>query len=186
MSLLPAFELGFWNAWIFILPLLLINFSLMAVNKEKMDEGPLSEKEKRLSAITQVTLFGSWIYSVFLPLQLGTAWFYAGLAVYLAGMIFLTAAALVFTATPKGRVVTEGVYLISRHPMYVSLFLIHIGIAIACVSWIFLLSAIVFIAIVRRSAVFEEAFCLGKFGDAYREYMNRTPRWIGIPKPKKK
>jgi len=28
----------------------------------------------------------------------------------------------------------------------------------------------------------EERFYLKKYGDAYREYMNRTPRWIGIPK----
>jgi len=186
MSLLPAFELGLWNAWIFILPFLLTWLSFMAVNKEKMGEERLPEKEKKFSIIFQVTLFGSWIYSVFLPLQLGTSWFYAGLAVYLAGMIFFAAAALVFTATPKGRVVTKGVYLISRNPMYVGGFLMYIGIAIACVSWIFLLSAIVFIAIMRRLVVFEEAFCLGKFGKAYREHMNRTPRWIGITKPRKK
>jgi protein-S-isoprenylcysteine O-methyltransferase Ste14 len=28
----------------------------------------------------------------------------------------------------------------------------------------------------------EERTCLNKFGNAYREYMDRTPRWLGIPK----
>jgi len=28
----------------------------------------------------------------------------------------------------------------------------------------------------------EERWCLDKYGDAYREYMDRTPKWIGIPK----
>jgi protein-S-isoprenylcysteine O-methyltransferase Ste14 len=32
----------------------------------------------------------------------------------------------------------------------------------------------------------EEAECLGHFGAAYREYMNRTPRWLGVPKSEKK
>jgi protein-S-isoprenylcysteine O-methyltransferase Ste14 len=32
----------------------------------------------------------------------------------------------------------------------------------------------------------EEAECLGHFGAAYREYMNRTPRWLGKPKSEKK
>ena len=32
----------------------------------------------------------------------------------------------------------------------------------------------------------EEAFCLGHYGAAYREYMNKTPRWIGIPKSNKR
>jgi len=186
MSLLPAFELGLWNAWIFVLPFVLVWLCFMAVNKEKMETFRTPEKEKKLSAIMQVTLFGSWIYSVFLPLQLGTSWLYAGVTVYLAGMIFLTGAALFFTATPKGRVVTKGVYLISRHPMTFGGFLMHIGISIACISWIFLLSTIVFITIMRRMIVFEEAFCLGRFGKAYREYMNRTPRWIGLPKQGKK
>ena len=32
----------------------------------------------------------------------------------------------------------------------------------------------------------EERSYLNKFGDTYREYMNRTPRCIGIPKLGKK
>jgi protein-S-isoprenylcysteine O-methyltransferase Ste14 len=28
----------------------------------------------------------------------------------------------------------------------------------------------------------EERTCLEKYGDTYREYMNRTHRWIGLPK----
>jgi protein-S-isoprenylcysteine O-methyltransferase Ste14 len=28
----------------------------------------------------------------------------------------------------------------------------------------------------------EERHCLEKYGEAYLEYMNRTPRWIGLPK----
>jgi protein-S-isoprenylcysteine O-methyltransferase Ste14 len=31
----------------------------------------------------------------------------------------------------------------------------------------------------------EERFLLEKYGDVYREYLNRTPRWIGIPKSRK-
>jgi protein-S-isoprenylcysteine O-methyltransferase Ste14 len=32
------------------------------------------------------------------------------------------------------------------------------------------------------NAIPEERFCLRQYGEAYREYMNRTPRWIGIAK----
>jgi protein-S-isoprenylcysteine O-methyltransferase Ste14 len=28
----------------------------------------------------------------------------------------------------------------------------------------------------------EERFLLEKYGESYREYMERTPRWIGVPK----
>jgi protein-S-isoprenylcysteine O-methyltransferase Ste14 len=30
----------------------------------------------------------------------------------------------------------------------------------------------------------EEEVCLNKFGDAYRDYMHKTPRWLGLPKSK--
>jgi protein-S-isoprenylcysteine O-methyltransferase Ste14 len=29
----------------------------------------------------------------------------------------------------------------------------------------------------------EEKYCCEQFGGAYREYIDRTPRWMGIPKP---
>jgi protein-S-isoprenylcysteine O-methyltransferase Ste14 len=32
----------------------------------------------------------------------------------------------------------------------------------------------------------EETFTLGHYGAVYREYMNKTPRWIGIPKSEKR
>jgi len=31
----------------------------------------------------------------------------------------------------------------------------------------------------------EEPFLIEKYGSTYREYMNRTPRWMGKPKPEK-
>jgi protein-S-isoprenylcysteine O-methyltransferase Ste14 len=58
----------------------------------------------------------------------------------------------------------------------------NVGIGIACGSWIYLLYAVVFIILMHIGVAPEERFCLEKYGDAYREYLNRTPKWIGIPK----
>jgi len=70
--------------------------------------------------------------------------------------------------------------------MYVTEVLLLLGVSIASASWVFLLFPI----IIGVGAVYfikmEEAFTLGHYGVAYREYMNRTPRWIGIPKSEKK
>jgi protein-S-isoprenylcysteine O-methyltransferase Ste14 len=94
-------------------------------------------------------------------------------------------AMLSFYTTPVGKPVTKGVYSISRNPMYVGHFFVNIGISIACLSWIFLLVAIVAVILEYSAVASEERTCLKQYGDAYREYMNRTPRWIGIPKSKK-
>jgi len=32
----------------------------------------------------------------------------------------------------------------------------------------------------------EERFLLQKYGDAYQQYLKRTPRWIGVPKSGKR
>ncbi len=91
-----------------------------------------------------------------------------------------------FATTPKEKPVTKGIYRISRHPMYFFGFLIYGGIGIASASWLYLLLAAAYIIFNNISVRVEERVCLKKYGDAYREYMNRTPRWIGIPKSEKK
>jgi len=121
-----------------------------------------------------------------LPLKLGTVWFFAGFLIYLLGAIIETMAMLDFFTTAVDKPVTKGVYCFSRNPMYFGMFLIFGGTGIACVSWVFLLLTAVFIILFHIGVVSEERSCLQKYGNAYREYMNRTPRWIGIPKSREK
>ena len=187
MSPIPAFEIGVWDAWILIIPFLLVTYGLSysIVNKKAalFAWPPYSNREKTVLRILMATHFVSWVYCIFLPLKSGTAWLYTGLFIYLVGMIFITLATLNFATTSLDKPNTKGVYRISRHPMYFGWLLVLIGIGIACASWVFLLFAIAFA--VLQMYIFtipEERFCLEKYGDIYREYMNRTPRWIGIPK----
>lgn len=69
-----------------------------------------------------------------------------------------------------------------QETLYFSYFVICISIGIACASWIFLVYAIVYIILQHILVIPEERFCIEKYGDVYREYMNKVPRWIGIPK----
>jgi protein-S-isoprenylcysteine O-methyltransferase Ste14 len=189
VSLIPAFELGVWNAWIFILPIIIIFYLILPKIFGKRGSGEdlgLIKKEKILSIIYLSIVFASYAYTIFLPLKLGTIWFYAGLLVYLLGMFIEILATLSFNTTPVEKPVTKGVYSISRNPQYVGDFFINISISIACLSWIFLLVAIVNLLLLRNFVVAEEHFLLDKYGNAYRDYMNRTPRWIGIPKSEKR
>lgn len=206
MSLIPDFELGLWNAWIFmlylifsmVLPYLLSGWLIDGKILEKLGsesksekEGtatdmPLNETEKKISNITYFLLFALIAYSIFLPLKLGTVWFFAGFLIYLLGAIIETIAMLDFFTTAVDKPVTKGVYRFSRNPAYFGMFLIFGGIGIACVSWVFLLLTAVFIILFHIGVVSEERSCLQKYGNAYREYMNSIPRWIGIPKSRKK
>ena len=187
MSLVPAFEIGVWNAWIFVLynylgPIVIGGL----INKDALRKAgtaaPYGGTLKKIIIPQQAAYLPAFIYSIFLPLQLWTAWFYIGLPICLIASILSAMAVVSFATTPLDQPVTKGPYRYSRHPMYIGQSLILIGVGIASVSWVFILFSIVYSIPSFICAVSEERYCLEKFGDAYREYMNRTPRWIGIPK----
>jgi protein-S-isoprenylcysteine O-methyltransferase Ste14 len=189
MSLIPAFEIGLWNAWIFML-LDVLTFPLffrVATGRAPEVEG--KSQVSAMSRIERIALYSSkaiyipaFIYSIFLPLKLGTVWFYVGLPITLIGFITGVMVILNWATSPRGKPVTNGLYRYSRHPMYVTAFIFFLGVSIATASWVFLLFTILLIAASFYFAPLEEQSCLEKYGDAYREYMNRTPRYIGIPK----
>jgi protein-S-isoprenylcysteine O-methyltransferase Ste14 len=191
MSLIPAFEIGMWNAWIFMLgyflPYLLwcLTSQGKAVSK-KMKETSVPVKHERTVSISfMIVMFGALIYSVFLPLQLGTLWFFIGLIIFSIAEIMYIAILMTIHFTSLDQPFTTGLYRYSRHPIYLMQLSVFTSVAIACVSWMFLLFAII-IGILQYIVVpSEEQDCLEKYGDAYKEYMDRTPRWIGLPKSRK-
>ena len=190
MSWLPTFKIGLWNAWMLMLYFPLHPLIMIVVDKvvgtgeifKKMGDVQYEKGEKRDYVIFMIVTILLIAYSIFLPLKLGTAWFYAGLSIYLVGLaIFLTAIVNVAT-TPPGQLFTKGLYHFSRHPMYIAVSIINVGVGVASASWIFLLLSVVIIVLYTSQVVAEERGCLETYGAEYQEYMNRTPRWIGIPK----
>ena len=141
-----------------------------------------------VATLSKLIFLPAAIYSVFLPLKLGTIWFYLGLPIALLGLVGTIIVFLDWVMTPAGKPVTRGVYRYSRHPMYVTEVFLFLGVSIMSASWVFsLLTIILGVGVTRLYFVkIEEAQCIGHYGAAYLEYMNRTPRWIGVPKSKKK
>ena len=189
MSLIPAFEIGIWNAWIFMIWPWVGMLSLRLAGKEVYQRASGIASEMKTNHVYRITSYVSIlteltaiIYSVFIPFQLGTIWFYTGLTIFLLGLVVLTVASVNFAIAPMNEPITRGMYRYSRHPSYLALLLIYLSVVIASASWVFLLILIVQLVSIRIAAVEEERYCLEKYGEAYRDYMNRTPRWIGIPK----
>jgi protein-S-isoprenylcysteine O-methyltransferase Ste14 len=194
MLLLTEFELGLWNAWIFMIYVIFSNFlpyvlSGRLIEKEVLKklgaDRSLSDNEKKLLNVYSLLFFAMVAYSIFLPLKLGTVWFYAGFLIYLLGVIIETLAMMNFFTTAVNKPVNKGIYRFSRNPMYVGMFLIFLGTGIACVSLIFLTLTTIFVILSHIVVVYEEQVCTQKYGDSYLEYLNRIPRWIGMPKSNK-
>ena len=191
MSLIPAFKIGIWNAWIFVIILFAAAFVPLSLNNEnaekRMEGDPTGNEQKKVTkivnAVTHMVIMPlTLIYSIFLPIKLGTWWFYSGLPIYLLGIIMILLFSISFARAPLGEPMGKGIYAISRHPAYAGFFLAYVGIGIACASWVILLFALVWIVSWHFGVAEEERMLLDKYGEAYRQYMNRTPRWIGFPK----
>jgi protein-S-isoprenylcysteine O-methyltransferase Ste14 len=180
MSLVPAFEIGLWNAWILAIALLLFAFvpSLVLNDYDKKMGGP--EGSGKGGTLTNIFFFILVIYAIFLPVKLGTVWFYTGLLIYILGLMIISVAIANAATTPLGKPFTKGVYRYSRNPMYLSMIIVFIGIGIASASWLYLLLLAVMIVLIYFAVAAEERYCLERYGLTYREYMNRTPRWLGI------
>lgn len=197
MSLIPTFEIGFWNAWLFMLYVIFYNVmpyilsSIRPIYKEVLKKAtgpniPTNTTGEKLAKIMFLVFVIPIVYSFFLPIKLFSVWFYVGLFIYLLGVVIGTIAMYDFYTTAVDKLVTKGVYRVSRNPMYLGMFLIFIGLGIACVSWLFLLLTMVFVILSNILVITEERFCLKTYGKSYRKYLNRTPRWIGIPKSREK
>ena len=193
MSLIPEFKLGLWNAWIFMLLSLLIGLISWALigkkglNKFRSTPQISKTRAENLSEkIYSPLSLASMVYCIFLPLKLGTIWFYAGIAIWALSEVFVLISFFSFGITPLDELVTKGAYRFSRNPVCLSGFFMDLSIGVACASWIYLLYAMVDLILMHISIGAEERFLLDKYGNTYREYMNRTPRWIGIPESKNK
>jgi protein-S-isoprenylcysteine O-methyltransferase Ste14 len=192
MSLMPALEIGVWNVWIFMVAWVffhvvpidwpIFRYDIKAMFKKGSASPPYNKTEKIINNLGTVIWFILLVYSVFLPLPLGTPWLYAGIALFVAGLIIFEIAGIPWKTIPFDEPITRGLYRYSRHPIYIGVFVQYLGIGIASASGLFLLLIVIQIALSIPLLPAEERFCCEKYGDAYREYMNRTPRWIGVPK----
>lgn len=190
MSWIPTFKIGFWNGWILTLFMVLHPFIMNLVDKavgtgninQKMGDVPAEEEEKRSVPIPTMFLIVLFVYSIFLPLRLGTIWFYVGLAIYLVGIVMFLSSIITVAKTPMGQIFSQGMYRYSRHPLYLSFLITFVGISVTSASWLFLLLSMGWMVFPFSQVSSEEKGCIESLGVKYREYMNRTPKWLGIPK----
>jgi len=186
MSLIPAFEIGVWNTWLLMLPLFLIPAILTSVKKGLFRKTEsitnLSRREKRVFVLSKVVLVLTFLYSIFLPLRIGTLWFYIGLPISLLGIAMYIIVSVNIANTPADRPATKGLYRYSRHPMYIASIPALVGAGIASASWLFLFLSVLFVLTHLMNGIFEERLCLEAYGSDYQEYLDRTPRWVGLPK----
>jgi protein-S-isoprenylcysteine O-methyltransferase Ste14 len=80
---------------------------------------------------------------------------------------------------PATALITEGPFRFTRNPLYLSLALLYLGIALGLgVLWPIVLLPALMLLVQQLVVLREEAYLESRFGDAYRTYRKRVRRWL--------
>jgi protein-S-isoprenylcysteine O-methyltransferase Ste14 len=187
MNILPEFELGILNTFLFMIWLLILPFLTTlivqqpAIAKTIRTSAPMNY-EKTFNFLSMAAIIIGTLLSFFIPLQTTSILFYPGLILFtLAIILHFTILTTIRNSDPE-KPFTTGPYRYSRHPIYLALTLMLIAILMMSQSIIIILVLII-AGIHQILAMFaEEKYCLQKYGQYYQTYLKKTPRFLGPPK----
>jgi len=185
MKIFPEFQLGILNGWIpllFYFIGLILSVSLYS-NESRiwLFNNPKDESKKILVFIRicgQLAMMAYIVMMIFTPLHINNPIFFVGAVIYAIGYIFEMSALHYFRITPLKQPVVGGPYRISRNPQWLGLFFVLLGSAIVTRIWLYIGMVIIVGFIYHIQILDEEAACIEKYGDSYREYKKRIPRYF--------
>ena len=185
MQTLPDFKLGVLNGWLPLI-LYLAGFLIALSSFSRQARARLFDDPKyRMPAGVKFVRFlgqlAVLIYigmMVFSPLMPGAPPFPAGVLIYAAGYASVMVALHYFKHTPANKPVVAGPYRVSRNPQWVGLVLVLAGAAVMSGVWLYLGIILVVVIIYHLQILAEEKACLEQYGDSFRGYMARVPRYI--------
>lgn len=105
----------------------------------------------------------------------------AGLAVCLAGMVAFRSGRK-WLCLDAGELTVSGPYRWSRNPQYIGYFLFLLGFAMIDWSWWCLAALALSAAALHLMVLVEEEHLRRVFGSTYREFCQRSPRYLGWPR----
>ena len=110
----------------------------------------------------------------------------AGVALISAGFLVFIAALAAFGRSWRigidnknpGRLVTEGIFRLTRNPVFLFVDLYFVGTFLVYPNLLFLAFAVACVTGIHFQVLQEERFLLQRYGDDYRAYMGRTGRYV--------
>ncbi len=183
MELIPELQLGWLNGWIPLsLYCLTIGILMMtsprAVVRRLFDRSGWSRRQRILTVIGKLFALVCLGLIIFTPLKVGNPVFILGSILVVLGLAGVTVAVFNFRNTPTNQPVTSGLYRISRHPQILALGILFLGICIAIGSWVAMFALVASKLFGHFSILAEEESCLKQYGDSYRDYVKRVPRYF--------
>ena len=183
MEIFPDLEFGLFNGWLLAAIFYLV-FGILLVLFPKRVVTRLYDRSGRrdggvVGRVLGLLLILVWLVLVILTsLRHGDVMLAVGLAFYACGLTGFVVALFNYANTPTDQPATAGLYHISRHPQQIMISLSFLGISIAIGSWIALILIGIAIIAAHNKVLAEEEACLQMYGESYRDYMERVPRYF--------
>lgn len=183
MELMPELRLGWVNGWVpmcllyGVFGVLLVMFPRDVVAR-LYDRSGWTREQRLLSAVGKLPALAYLGLVVYSPLKVGEAVFWVGGVVFALGLAGFVVALFNFKDTPPDQPITTGLYSVSRNPQVLSLIVAFMGVAIAAGSWLAVITLVALSLGAHVRIVAEERSCLAHYGDSYRAYMKRVPRYF--------
>jgi protein-S-isoprenylcysteine O-methyltransferase Ste14 len=180
---MPAFQIGWLNGWI-LLALLVLTDGVLFLSFPKpvvarlFDRSGWSQKQGTLTVLSKLCALFCIVSIVLTPLKIGSPVFIAGIILVALGLVGLVKAVLDFRHTPLDQPVVRGLYRISRHPQIVMSSVVILGACLAIGSGAAVIAFAGAKALGHYGILAEEEVCLRQYGDDYRAYLQRVPRYF--------
>jgi protein-S-isoprenylcysteine O-methyltransferase Ste14 len=184
MELFPDLELGLCNGWILIVVFYVV-YGIMLITFPKSVVARLYDRSgqkrnywvvRRIFGLILVLLW--FIVVILTPLKIGEVVFVIGISTYSLGLIGFVIALINYKNTPVDQPVTSGLYKLSRHPQQLTISVSFIGISIAIGSWLAFAFILLGVIGAHYKILAEEEACLEQYGESYKNYMERIPRYF--------
>lgn len=192
---LPAWTLNYWQAWLFIVVFMIavngigLYLSLYdpALLERRKKFGPGQEQSSMQKIIMAIAILGNFVLLIFCALAHRFGWSPVSPAVVLLGNVLVALGLfidlLTFRANSYGGstietvegqpVISTGLYAIVRHPMYVGVLVMIVGVPLALDAW-WGLAYLLIVVPVLMWRILDEEQLLQKELAGYTDYMQKV------------
>lgn len=171
------------NAILTVIPIILIRYGILSLlNKEALKRAgffaPLIGLEKVAFWAYQIFNILILLYLLLLKIKIDSDYFCIGMLTYILGIILYAASIINYSKPKKIGINLNGLYRVSRNPMYIAYFIYFLGCVFLTRSLILLVLLIGFQISTHWIILSEERWCINEFGTEYLKYMNKVRRYI--------
>lgn len=171
-------------AFILLIPFFLVRFGLLSALDDAAvlraaHFAPMRKGGRAVYWLYQISNGAVFVLILFSVIHTeNRVFFIGGLVLCAIGLVVLVVSLVDFAKPSPGGMNRDGIYRLSRNPMYSSYFIFFVGCVVLTQSPFLLVAVLVFQAAAHGVILAEERWCAETFGDEYVNYAKKVRRYI--------